>query len=136
MVRVECSRHRRDLNLMRFLSLSSDLSSRDIAVDPGTVNTVVCAHRGELVLTAPSIVAVDPRSGATLAAGTEALELVALRRDRAHPTADGWGDHRPTQAADMLRCLIGNVHPPRATPAPRGCLRARGRQRGQRRAVL
>jgi rod shape-determining protein MreB and related proteins len=103
----------RDQQLMRFLPFSTGLSSRDIdiAVDLGTVNTVVCAQGGELVLVEPSIVAVDARSGAALAAGSEALPLLggdgiaAIRPLRGGVIVDLHG------AAEMLRCLIGNVQP-------------------------
>ena len=96
---------------MRFLPFSTGLSSRDIAVDLGTVNTVVCAQGGELVVAEPSIVAVDARSGAALAAGSEALELLG---------GDGIAAIRPLKGgvivdlhgtAEMLRCLIGTVRP-------------------------
>ena len=96
---------------MRFLPFSTGLSSRDIAVDLGTVNTVVCAQGGELVLAEPSIVAVDARSGATLAAGSEALQLLggdgiaAIRPLRGGVIVDLHG------AAQILRCLIGHVQP-------------------------
>ena len=96
---------------MRFLPFSTGLSGRDIAVDLGTVNTVVCAQGGELVLAEPSIVAVDARSGAALAAGSEALQLLggdgiaAIRPVRGGVIVDLHG------AAEMLRCLIANVQP-------------------------
>ena len=96
---------------MRFLPFSTGLSGRDIAVDLGTVNTVVCAQGGELVLAEPSIVAVDARSGAALAAGRQALQLLgrdgvaAIRPLRGGAIVDIHG------AAEMLRCLIGNVQP-------------------------
>ena len=94
---------------MRFLPFSTGLSGRDIAVDLGTVNTVVCAQGGEVVSAEPSIVAVDARSGAPLAAGREALELLG---------GDGIAVIRPLRggvivdlhgAAEMLRCLMANV---------------------------
>ena len=98
---------------MRFLGFSTGSSSRDIAVDLGTVNTVVCAQGGELVVAEPSVVAVDARTGAVLASGREALELLG---------GDGIAAIRPLKggvivdlhgAAEMLRCLIGSLLPHR-----------------------
>ena len=121
---------------MRFFPFSAGSWSRDIAVDLGTVNTVVCAEGGELVVAEPSIVAVDARTGAALAAGSAALELL---------TEDGIVAIRPLKdgsivdlhgAAELLRCLIGNVQPhsrrqPRVVASVSGALSA-----VQRRAVL
>ena len=98
---------------MRFRSFSAGSWSPDIAVDVGTVNTVVCAQGGEVVVVEPSIVAVDARTGAALAAGSEALELLGGDGITAiRPLKDGVivDLHR---AAEMLRCLIGNVQPRR-----------------------
>jgi rod shape-determining protein MreB len=61
---------------MRYLPLSPGCSGRDIAVDLGTANTVLSARGGELVVSEPSVVAVDTRTGGSLAAGSEALELL------------------------------------------------------------
>jgi rod shape-determining protein MreB len=94
---------------MRFPPFAVGVSNRDVAVDLGTVNTIVCAHGGELVVSEPSVVAVDARTGAGLAAGSEALGLVG---------GDGVGLIRPLNAgmivdvgaaAEMLRRLIGKV---------------------------
>jgi rod shape-determining protein MreB and related proteins len=96
---------------VRFLRLSTGFSSRDVAVDLGTVTTVVCGRGGEPVVAEPSIVAVDARTGEALAAGSEALELVGR---------DGIATIRPVEdgvivdvgaAAEMLRRLIAKVLP-------------------------
>ena len=94
---------------MRFLPFAAGFSSRDVAVDLGTVNTIVCAQGGELVVSEPSVVAVDARTGAGLAAGSEALGLLG---------GEGVAIIRPLNAgmivdvgaaAEMLRRLIDKV---------------------------
>ena len=103
---------------MRFLPFSTGCSSRDIAVDLGTANTVLCARGGELVVSEPSMVAVDTRTGGSLAAGSEALELLG---------GDGIAAIRPLKdgvivdvhgTEEMLRHLIGKVRRYRR-PRPR-----------------
>lgn len=94
---------------MTFLPFATGFSSRDIAVDLGTVNTVVCAQGGELVVAEPSIVAVEARTGRALAAGSEAVELlgregIAIIR----PLKDGMIVDVGA-AAELLRRLIGSV---------------------------
>jgi rod shape-determining protein MreB and related proteins len=94
---------------MRFLPFASGFSRRDVAVDLGTVNTIVCTESGELVAAEPSVVAVDARTGGALAAGSEALELLG---------GDGIAIIRPLKVgmivdvgatAEMLRRLIGKA---------------------------
>ena len=104
--------------LMRFLPLSTGCSSRDIAVDLGTANTVLSARGGELVVSEPTMVAVDTRTGGWLAVGREALELrgrdgiAAIR-----PLKDGViVDLQGTE--EMLRYLIAKVRRHRR-PRPR-----------------
>jgi rod shape-determining protein MreB and related proteins len=84
----------------------SPFSSRGIAVDLGTVNAVMCAHGGEVVVSEPSVVAVDARTGRALASGSEALGLLG---------GDGIATLRPLRdgeivdldgAAEILRRLI------------------------------
>ncbi len=94
---------------MRVLPFSTGVCSRDIAVDLGTANTTLCARGGELVLSVPSVVALDARTGEPLAAGSEALELlgrdgvVAIRPLKAGVIVDLHG------TVQMLRHLIDNV---------------------------
>jgi rod shape-determining protein MreB len=94
---------------MRFRPFATGFSSRDVAVDLGTVNTIVCTEGGELVVGEPSIVAFDARTGEGLAAGSEALELagrdgIAIIR----PVKDGMiVDVRA--AGELLRRLIGSL---------------------------
>jgi rod shape-determining protein MreB and related proteins len=104
--------------LMRLLPASTSLCGWDIAVDLGTANTVVSARGGELVVSEPSIVAVDARTGGPLAAGTEALELLGR---------DGVAELRPLKdgviveldgAVAILRHLLRRVRRYRR-PRPR-----------------
>ena len=103
---------------MRFLPPLPGCCSRDIAVDLGTANTVLCARRGELVVSEPTLVAADARTGGWLAVGHEALELggrdgiAAIR-----PLEDGViADLQGTE--QMLRYLIAKVRRHRR-PQPR-----------------
>ena len=101
---------------MRSLPFSTCLSSRDIAVDLGTANTVLSARGGEIVLSEPSVVAADARTGSPLAAGREALEL--LGRDgiaAIQPLKHGViADLQATE--ELLRHLIGRVRRSRRPP--------------------
>jgi rod shape-determining protein MreB len=94
---------------VKVLPLSTGRYSRDLAVDLGTANTVLCAFGGEIVSSEPSVVAVDARTGGSLAAGTEALEL--LGRDgivAVRPLRDGVIVDLPGTEA-MLRHLLSSM---------------------------
>ena len=81
----------------------------DPGVDLGTDRTVLSAHGGELVIAAPSMVAVDTRTGATLAAGSEALELLGRQGTTAiRPIKDG-AIVDLERTAELLRHLIAKV---------------------------
>ena len=95
--------------LTRSLPFSSGFCSRDIAVDLGTANTVLSARGGEVVVSEPSVVAADARTGEPLAVGSEALELlgregIAAIRPLKHGVV---ADLRATE--ELLRHLIGEV---------------------------
>jgi rod shape-determining protein MreB and related proteins len=94
---------------MRLFPLGTGSSSRDIAVDLGTANTVLAARGGEFVVSEPSLVAVDAHTGASLAAGSEALELVGRDGIAAlRPLKDGLiVDLQGT--VELLRHLIGRM---------------------------
>ena len=95
--------------LMRLLPSLTGPCCGDIGVDLGTATTVLCACGGELVISEPSVIAVDARTGDPLTAGREALELLG-REDIAaiRPIKDGAiVDVQP--AAEMLRYLIAKV---------------------------
>ena len=94
---------------MRSLPFSPGFSSRDIGVDLGTANTVVSARGGELVVSEPSVVAADARTGEPLAAGDEAVDLLGHEEITAiRPLKDGViADLQAAEA--LLRHLIGKV---------------------------
>lgn len=56
---------------MNFLSLS-----RDIGVDLGTANTLVCVKTKGIIMREPSVVAVDVKNGEVKAVGKEAREMI------------------------------------------------------------
>ena len=101
---------------MRSLPFSTCFSSRDVAVDLGTANTVVSSRSGEIVLSEPSVVAADARTSEPLAAGREALEL--LGRDgiaAIQPLRHGViADLKATE--ELVRHLIGKVRRSRRPP--------------------
>ena len=94
---------------MRFFPFSTGFCSRDIAVDLGTANTVLSARGGEFVVSEPSVVAADARTGEPLAAGSEAVDLLGREGIAAiRPLKDGViADLGATE--ELLRHLIGRV---------------------------
>ena len=82
----------------------------DIGVDLGTDRTALSSvDGGELVIAAPSLVAVDTRTGATLAAGSEALELLGRQGTTAiRPIKDG-AIVDLERTAELLRHVIAKV---------------------------
>ena len=50
--------------------------TRDIGIDLGTANTLVCIKGKGIVMREPSVVAVEVRSDAVRAVGTEAKEMI------------------------------------------------------------
>ena len=94
---------------------------RDLAVDLGTANTLVYAKGEGIVLDEPSVVAIDQRSGAIVAVGATAKEMlgrtpegiIALR-----PLRDGVvADFETTER--MLRYFIQKIHGRRLLTKPR-----------------
>src|SRR4030095_8822971 len=51
-------------------------SARDMAVDLGTANTVVHVHGRGIVLSEPSVVAMDERTGDVVAVGADAQRMI------------------------------------------------------------
>lgn len=82
--------------------------SRDIGIDLGTANTVICDKRGRVIIREPSVVAVDVKSKRVLATGDEAKamigrtpgSIVAVRPLQEGVIADF------DMTADMLRSFI------------------------------
>ncbi len=85
---------------------------RDMAVDLGTANTLVYVRGRGIVLNEPSVVAINTKSGAILAVGSEAKRMIG--RTPAHivairPLKDGViADFDVTEK--MLRYFIQRVH--------------------------
>ncbi len=95
--------------------------SRDLAVDLGTANTLVYVQGRGVVLSEPSVVAVDQRAGTVVAVGAEAKRMigrtpgsiVAIR-----PLRDGViADFDTTER--MLRYFVQRVNPRRYGARPR-----------------
>jgi rod shape-determining protein MreB and related proteins len=53
------------------------MSKRDFAIDLGTANTLVYQQGTGIVFDEPSLVALDPRTGAVQAVGREVAEMAA-----------------------------------------------------------
>ncbi|NLT35038.1 MAG: rod shape-determining protein [Gaiellales bacterium] len=97
---------------MAFLGWLTGFGGRDMAVDLGTANTLVYVRGRGIVLSEPSVVAIDARSGDVHAVGAEAKLM--LGRTPGHITAirplkDGViADFDVTE--QMLRHFIQKVH--------------------------
>lgn len=94
---------------------------RDMAVDLGTANTLVYVRGRGIVLNEPSVVAVNTRTGATVAVGLDAKRMIG--RTPGHiqairPLKDGViADFDVTEK--MLRYFIQKVHKRRVLAKPR-----------------
>jgi rod shape-determining protein MreB len=86
---------------------------RDMAVDLGTANTLVYLRGRGVVLAEPSLVALDKETGAVLAVGAGAKQMVGRAPssiDVVRPLDDGViADF--DAAEDMLRAFLQRVHP-------------------------
>lgn len=82
--------------------------SKDIAIDLGTANTLVYVHKKGIVMSEPTVVAVDTQTGKVVAVGYEAKGMVGMTPDQiitVRPLKDGViADFRLTEA--FLRSLI------------------------------
>src|SRR4051794_33528565 len=104
------------------LSYLLGLFAKDLGIDLGTANTLVHVRDRGVVISEPSVVASDKRSGRVLAVGAEAKKMigrtpaniVAIR-----PLKDGViADFETVES--MLRYFIGKVHDQYfITPRPR-----------------
>src|SRR6187397_3609371 len=87
-------------------------SGGDVAVDLGTANTVVYVRGRGIVLSEPSVVAIDQRTGEVHAVGSDAQRMIgrtpaSISADR--PLRHGViADFEVTEA--MLRRFMGRVH--------------------------
>jgi rod shape-determining protein MreB and related proteins len=97
---------------MGFFSYLTGLGSRDIAVDLGTANTLVYVRGRGIVLSEPSVVAIDSRTGEVHAVGIEAKRMLGRTPgtiQAIRPLKDGViADFDVTE--QMLRHFIRKVH--------------------------
>lgn len=63
------------------------LVSRDVGIDLGTANTLVHVRGRGIVISEPSVVAKDARTGAVLAIGAEAKRMVGRTPHRSSRSA-------------------------------------------------
>src|SRR3712207_4050903 len=97
---------------MGLLGYMSGLGGREIAVDLGTANTLVYVRGRGIVLSEPSVVAIDHRSGEVHAVGVEAKRMLGRTPgtiSAIRPLKDGViADFDVTE--QMLRHFIQKVH--------------------------
>lgn len=68
------------------------LGSKDIGIDLGTANILVTLRGRGIILTEPSVVAIDVRTGEIVATGTEAKEMLRKnsRKNTRYKTYERW----------------------------------------------
>ena len=97
---------------MGFFSYLTGFGGRDMAVDLGTANTLVYVRGRGIVLSEPSVVAIDSRSGEVHAVGIEAKRMLGRTPgtiSAIRPLKDGViADFDVTE--EMLRHFIQKVH--------------------------
>ncbi|MBU3673465.1 MAG: rod shape-determining protein [Solirubrobacteraceae bacterium] len=97
---------------MGVLSYLTGMGGRDMAVDLGTANTLVYVRGRGIVLSEPSVVAIDARSGEVHAVGVEAKRMLGRTPgtiQAIRPLKDGViADFDVTE--EMLRHFIQKVH--------------------------
>jgi len=105
-----CDRHRRPP--IGFMNYLSGFGGRDMAVDLGTANTLVYVKGRGIVLSEPSVVAIDQRTGDVHAVGIEAKRMLGRTPGNItaiRPLKDGViADFDVTET--MLRHFIQKVH--------------------------
>ncbi len=107
--------------LIGFLSILTGFGGRDMAVDLGTANTLVYVRGRGIVLSEPSVVAIDQRTGEVHAVGIEAKRMLGRTPGTItaiRPLKDGViADFDVTQ--QMLEHFIKKVHQNRWAASPR-----------------
>src|ERR1051326_27106 len=97
---------------MGFFSYLTGFGGRDMAVDLGTANTLVYVRGRGIVLSEPSVVAIDSRTGEVHAVGIEAKRMLGRTPgtiSAIRPLKDGvLADFEVTEA--MLRPFIQTAH--------------------------
>ena len=120
----------------------SGFGSRDVAIDLGTANTLVYVRGRGIVVSEPSVVAMDTNTGDVHAVGSEAKRMIGrtpANISAIRPLRHGViADFEVTE--EMLRYFMRRVDQPRLSrPAPghvRPLRRDRGREaRGRRRVA-
>src|SRR5436305_700710 len=100
------------LQSMGFFSYLTGFGGRDMAVDLGTANTLVYVRGRGIVLSEPSVVAIDQRTGEVHAVGVEAKRMLGRTPgtiSAIRPLKDGViADFDVTE--QMLRHFIQKVH--------------------------
>jgi rod shape-determining protein MreB and related proteins len=103
------------------MGFESAVLGRDLAVDLGTANTLVYVRGRGIVVDEPSVVALDSASGALIAVGARAKEMLGRTPDEVlavRPLSQGViADFEATE--DMLRHFIQRAAPRRALAKPR-----------------
>lgn len=98
--------------MFRPISALLGLFSRDLGIDLGTANTLVYVRGQGVVISEPSVVATDTRTGRVLAVGAEAKRMVGRTPTNivaARPLKDGViADFETVEI--MLRYFISRVH--------------------------
>ncbi len=88
-----------------------NFTSKDIGIDLGTANMLVTLKGKGIIINEPSVVAIDKKTGAILASGTEAKEMLGRTPDQikaVRPLKDGViADFTATQL--MLKNIIQKV---------------------------
>lgn len=66
--------------------------SKDIGIDLGTANILVTLRGRGIILTEPSVVAIDVRTGEIVATGADAKEMLRKnsRKNSCNKTYEGW----------------------------------------------
>lgn len=72
------------------------LTSKDIGIDLGTANTLVTLRGKGIVLSEPSVVAIEKKTGNVIATGEEAKEMLRknTRKYKCNKTSKRWSNCR------------------------------------------
>ena len=104
------------MNLRSIANLS--FLSSDLAIDLGTANTLVYAKGKGIVISEPSIVAVNKVTGKVEAVGKDAKEMLGPhpRQHRGHPAHEGRRDRGLRDHGEDAR-RTSSARPTTATPS-------------------
>ncbi len=108
---------------MSLLTHLAGIGDGDIAIDLGTTSVVVYMHGRGIVLSEPSLVAVDSRTGKVRAAGTQAKRMVQCETGSVtavRPLRDGVITDLD-RSEELLRRLIRRAYRSSDCPPQVGC---------------